>query len=66
MINVAGSVGRWTLNQLAIGAQVSVLMVETMTWMIVAPLRGKGLRFKAAVENFVELLTYCRRSSRSR
>ena len=43
MINVAGSVGRWTLNQLAIGAQVSVLMVETMTWMIVAPLRGKGL-----------------------
>ena len=54
MINVAGSVGRWTLNQLAIGAQVSVLMVETMTWMIVAPLRGKGLRFKAAVENFVE------------
>ena len=54
MINVAGSVGRWTLNQLAIGAQVSVLMVETMTWMIVAPFRGKGLRFKAAVENFVE------------
>ena len=54
MINVAGSVGRWTLNQLAVGAQVSVLMVETMTWMIVAPLRGKGLRFKAAVENFVE------------
>ena len=54
MINIVGNVGRWTLDQLAIGTRVSVLMVETMTWMIVAPLRGKGLRFKAAVENFVE------------
>lgn len=57
MINgaeVAGHVGRWTLNQLAIAVRVSVLMVETMTWMIVAPLRGKGLRLKAAVESFVE------------
>ena len=52
--SIAGHVGRWTLNQLAIGARVSVLMVETMTWMIIAPLRGKGLRFKAAVEDFVE------------
>ncbi len=53
-VNIAGNVGRWTLNQLAIGARVSVLMVETMSWMIVAPLRGKGLRVKSAVENFVE------------
>jgi phospholipid/cholesterol/gamma-HCH transport system permease protein len=51
---IAGHVGRWTLNQLAIGVRVSVLMVETMTWMIVAPLRGKGLRVKSAVESFVE------------
>jgi len=54
MINIAGHVGRWTLDQLAIGARVSVLMVETFAWMIVAPLRGKGLRLKAAVESFVE------------
>ena len=54
MINLAGHVGRWTLDQLAIGARVSVLMVETFAWMIVAPLRGKGLRLKAAVESFVE------------
>jgi phospholipid/cholesterol/gamma-HCH transport system permease protein len=54
MIKIAGHVGRWTLNQLAIGARVSVLVVETFAWMIVAPLRGKGLRVKAAVESFVE------------
>ena len=29
-------------------------MVDTMTWTIVAPLRGKGLRIKSAIESFVE------------
>jgi phospholipid/cholesterol/gamma-HCH transport system permease protein len=53
-IGAVGAVGRWTLNQLAVGARVSVLMVDTMVWMVVAPLRGKGLRVKAAVEAFVE------------
>jgi phospholipid/cholesterol/gamma-HCH transport system permease protein len=54
MISIAGHVGRWTLNQLASAAKVSVLMVETIAWMVVAPLRGKGLRVKSAVESFVE------------
>ena len=54
MIRVAGNIGRWTLNQLSIAARVSVLMVDTMTWMIVAPMRGKGLRIKSAVESFVD------------
>jgi phospholipid/cholesterol/gamma-HCH transport system permease protein len=54
MMQLAGLVGRWTLNQLAVGARVSVLMVDTFAWMIVAPLRGKGLRVKSAVESFVE------------
>ncbi len=54
MIQLAGHVGRWTLNQLAVGAKVSVLMVDTFAWMVVAPLRGKGLRVKSAVESFVE------------
>ena len=53
-LRVVGHVGRWTLDQLASGARVSVLMVETMAWMVVAPLRGKGLRLKSAVESFVE------------
>jgi phospholipid/cholesterol/gamma-HCH transport system permease protein len=54
MMQLAGHVGRWTLNQLAVGAKVSVLMVDTFAWMVVAPLRGKGLRVKSAVESFVE------------
>ena len=54
VFSLAGQVGRWTLNQLAAGARVSVLIVDTISWMVVAPLRGKGLRFKSAVESFVE------------
>ena len=49
-----GYVGRWALNQLAVFTRVSVLVVDTFAWMLVAPLRGKGLRVKAAVESFVE------------
>jgi phospholipid/cholesterol/gamma-HCH transport system permease protein len=51
---VAGHVGRWSVNQLAIALRVSVLMVDTFVWMVVAPIRGKGIRIKAAVESFVE------------
>jgi phospholipid/cholesterol/gamma-HCH transport system permease protein len=29
-------------------------MVETFAWMVVAPLRGKGLRVRSAIESFVE------------
>jgi phospholipid/cholesterol/gamma-HCH transport system permease protein len=29
-------------------------MVDTVTWMVVAPLRGKGLRVRSTVEHFVE------------
>ena len=54
MISIAGHVGRWTLDQLAVGARVSLLMVETFAWMVVAPLRGKGLRVRSAIESFVE------------
>jgi phospholipid/cholesterol/gamma-HCH transport system permease protein len=54
MISVAGRVGRWALDVLAAGARVSVLMVDTVIWLCVAPLRGKGLRIRSAVEHFVE------------
>jgi len=54
MIAVAGRVGRWALAALAAGAQVAVMMVETMDWLVVAPLRGKGLRVRSTVEHFVE------------
>jgi phospholipid/cholesterol/gamma-HCH transport system permease protein len=49
-----GRLGRWVLEVLATGARVSVLMVDTVTWMVVAPLRGQGLRVRSTVENFVE------------
>ncbi len=54
MIAAVGTLGRWALAALAAGARVSVLMVETISWLVVAPLRGKGLRGRNAVENFVE------------
>jgi phospholipid/cholesterol/gamma-HCH transport system permease protein len=54
MIGILGRVGRWILDQLGAAARVSVLIVDTLAWMVVAPMRGKGLRIKAAVESFVE------------
>ena len=44
MNHLVGAVGRWTLRVLAAGAKVAVLMVDTATWLVVAPLKGKGLR----------------------
>ena len=54
MIEVVGRLGRWTLRQVAAALAVSVLMVDTMVWLVVAPIRGKGLRWRSAVEHFVE------------
>jgi phospholipid/cholesterol/gamma-HCH transport system permease protein len=54
MTAVAGRVGRWAIAVLAAGAQVAVLMVDTVEWLVLAPIGGKGLRFKSAVEHFVE------------
>jgi len=54
MIALAGRLGRSTLNALAAGAKVSVLMVDTLFWLVIAPIRGKGLRMRSAVESFVE------------
>jgi phospholipid/cholesterol/gamma-HCH transport system permease protein len=51
---VLGVVGRWVLAQLAAGLRVSGLVVDTMSWLVVAPVRGKGLRVRSAVEQFVE------------
>ncbi|NOZ95951.1 MAG: ABC transporter permease, partial [Acidobacteria bacterium] len=57
MTNVAGAVGRLTLNLLAAGVRVSVLMVETVSSLVLAPFQGKKLRLRAAVESFVEFGT---------
>lgn len=54
MIELVGTVGRWTLGLIGSFARVSVLMVETVNWLVVAPLRGKGMRVRSTVEHFVE------------
>jgi phospholipid/cholesterol/gamma-HCH transport system permease protein len=51
---LVGRVGRWALDQLAAALRVSVLMVDTVTWLVVAPLRGKGFRWRSAVRHVVE------------
>ena len=50
----AGHTGRLTLNSLHATLTVCVLMVDTLYWAVVAPLRGRGFRAKNAVQQFVE------------
>ncbi len=54
MIDVVGQVGRWALSQLSAALQVSVLVVDTFVWLVIAPLKGKGLRWRSAIEHTVE------------
>jgi phospholipid/cholesterol/gamma-HCH transport system permease protein len=54
MTALVGTTGRIALNALYAAARVCVLMVDTITWMIVAPLRGKGLRVRSVVQHYVE------------
>ncbi len=54
MKDLVGRVGRWALRQLAAALQVSLLMVDTFRWVVVAPFRGKGFRWRSSVEHFVE------------
>jgi phospholipid/cholesterol/gamma-HCH transport system permease protein len=42
------------LRALAAALSVAVLIVETVRWIAVEPLRGRGLRWRAAVEDVVE------------
>ncbi len=51
---IAGYVGRVTLNLVYGCTRVCVLMLDTLYWLMVAPLRGKGLRVRSVVEHFVE------------
>lgn len=51
---VLGYTGRAALNGLYALAVVCVLIVDTVYWTVIAPLRGRGLRVKSTVINFVE------------
>lgn len=54
MVAILGHTGRATLNGLYAASLVCVLMVDTMNWILIQPLRGKGLRVKSVVLHFVE------------
>lgn len=54
VVVLAGRVGRVTLHTLHTTARVCLLIVDTAYWGAVAPLRGKGLRFKSVVTHFVQ------------
>jgi len=54
MTALLGYTGRVGLNLLYAVLRVCVLIVDTLGWVLVAPLRGKGLRVRSTVEHFVE------------
>jgi len=54
MTYVLGYTGRATLNGLYSASTVCVLMVETFNWMLIQPLRGKGIRIRSTLEHIVE------------
>ncbi len=49
-----GHIGRAFFNGLYAFTLVCKLMVDTVNWLFIQPLRGKGLRWRAALEHFVE------------
>jgi phospholipid/cholesterol/gamma-HCH transport system permease protein len=54
VVSIVGSTGRISLNGLYAITRFCVLVTDTMYWTFVAPLTGKGLRFRSTVEHFVE------------
>jgi phospholipid/cholesterol/gamma-HCH transport system permease protein len=51
---VLGSIGRATLNALYASALVCVLIIDTLNWLFIQPFRGKGIRLRSTVLNFVD------------
>jgi len=52
--SLVGTVGRRSLAALEAWLRVSVLIVDTLTWIMVQPFRGQRLRVRAALEALVE------------
>ncbi len=51
---ILGNIGRQALLLIKTTLTVCVLIVDTLNWLLLQPLLGKGLRWRNAVENFVE------------
>lgn len=54
MTAILGNTGRAALNFAYAGAQVCILILDTLNWVLLQPLRGRGLRLRSTVEHFVE------------
>jgi phospholipid/cholesterol/gamma-HCH transport system permease protein len=54
LARLLGNIGRRTILFIKTTLSVCVLIVDTLNWLFVQPLLGKGLRRRSAVENFVE------------
>lgn len=55
MVAVVGQAGRAFLGGVRIFLDISTLLVDTLYWLVPAPLRGRGLRYRASVEQFVQI-----------
>ncbi len=54
MMLICGHIGRTLLNGAYAFALVCRLIVDTFNWLFLQPLRGKGLRWRSAIEHFHE------------
>jgi len=55
LVAVVGQTGRAFLGAVRIFLDVSTLLVDTLYWLVPAPMRGRGLRYRASVEHFVQI-----------
>ena len=55
MTALIGYAGRGALVVLRTFVDASVLIVDTMVWLIFAPFRGRGLRVRASISQFVDV-----------
>ncbi|MCB0264325.1 MAG: ABC transporter permease [Calditrichaeota bacterium] len=50
-----GSVGRWYLDSRSQMGEFFVLIRELMYWLVIAPLQGKGLKWKNTIDQMVKI-----------
>jgi phospholipid/cholesterol/gamma-HCH transport system permease protein len=55
LANIAGQIGRQTIHFLVHLDRVVRLGVDTLWWVVVAPFKGKGLRWRSMVEQMVRI-----------
>jgi phospholipid/cholesterol/gamma-HCH transport system permease protein len=54
LVHIVGGTGRLTLNGAYAVSRVCLLIVDTLAWIFLHPLRGRGLRFRATIALIVE------------